>query len=224
MMHGRIATNELAMKILPLTVLLGFVLLGAPSSVRSIEFEGAGVVLGGSYMEETYEDPLDYYLSSRGAAIPGLVAGLYSRVYLGARFAIGLEAMYVRKGFSREALHVVPLSGTDSRFDDGTNVYSAHYLSLPVNIRFQFGTGAARPVLFAGIGTEVLLGRGDSGYFDEFDPVDFSAQFGMGFMLKRFELNVRYVRDITGSPVTEFYSGSVINSGIIAVVTYAIVE
>jgi hypothetical protein len=197
-------------------------LVAAPSSTQSIELKAVGAVLGGSWMSQEYEFTPDYEFSSPADnGIPGFVVGAFSSVALGHQFSAYLEALYIRKGFESTFL------ATDENgllLGEQTEVYAADYLSVPVTVRFEVESNAIKPYCYAGLGAEILLSGGDSGYFDSFNSVTLSGHFGVGLAWQRFGVDLRYLRDLTSAADPAYSLESVTNDGFVAAVTFAIWE
>lgn len=202
--------------------ILGVVSILMASSAEAIELKGIGVVLGGSWMNQDYEYSPGYeFLDLSDGGIPGLVVGAYSSLAIAHQLSASVEAMYIRKGFEST---FIDTDTQGNRLGERTEVYSAHYLSVPLTLRFGVNANPVTASFFAGLGTEILLDRGDSTLFDSFDTLALSGHFGVGLAWRRLGLDVRYVRDFTNSVDPAYSLESVRNDGIVATLTYAIWE
>jgi hypothetical protein len=198
------------------------ILVVLPLSAQAIELKAAGVMLGGSWIDQKWEYVPGYDLPNPADdGIPGPVVGAFSSIALGHHFSASLEAMYIQKGFENTSFATdeagLPLGWQ-------TKVYYAHYLSVPVTIRFELGSNTVTPYCFAGIGAEILLSDGDYGFFDSFNSVNLGGHLGIGLAWRRFGLDIRYLRDLTDATDPVYALESVTNDGVVAALTYAIWE
>ncbi len=190
----------------------------AVESSGALELKSTGVMVGGSWMNQTYKYTTDEFHNPADNGIPGFVAGVFSSVELGHQFAASLEAFYVRKGFE------ATFFATDQSdpLGERTETFAADYLSLPVAVRFGVDSHTLKPYCFAGLGAEIRLNSGDSELFHSFNSTTLSGHFGIGLEWRRFGLNVRYLRDLRNASDPNLLLKSVKNDGVVTLITFAI--
>ena len=200
--------------------LICLILVLTPCSTKAMGLKGAGVLLGGSWMNQEYEYTDDWeFPSPADEGIPGFVFGAFSTIDLTHHLSASIEALYVRKGFEWT---YIATDENGQLLGERTDVFAAPYLSIPVTLRFELESKRVNPYCCAGIGVETRLSDGDFGYFDSFNSVNLSGQFGLGVTWQRFGFDVRYVRDLTSAADGTDYLKSVTNDGVLAALTFAI--
>ncbi len=199
--------------------IFGFMLLVMPSLTRALELN-VGATIGGSWMNQEYEFTEDFpYSSFADDGIPGFVVGAFLSVRLHRQFSVVVETLYIRKGY--ESTFVATLSN-GGLLGEQTEVYAAHYLSVPVTLRFELESKPVTPYFFGGVGTEILVSGGDTHTFDWFNSLALSGQLGMGLTWRRFGFDIRYLRDLTNNVDPTVWVDSVTNDGVVAMLTFAV--
>ena len=155
--------------------------------------------------DSDFQNPAD-------GGLPGPILGAFLSIGLVDKFPGAVDAFYIRKGYEST---FVATDEFGERIGERTETVDAHYLSVPLGVRFEFQSYTVMPYLFAGIGTEIFLSRGDSGLFDDFNKVTLSGHFGIGLEWPRFGMNIRYLRDLASAADPSGSLDSVINDGVV---------
>jgi hypothetical protein len=195
------------------------ILLATGPSTEALELKGVGATIGGSWMGQKHEFTEVYeFPSPADDDIAGVVLGAFLSAAMEHQFSACLKLCTFERDSSR------PLATDEIGMPVGerTEVYAAHYLSVPVTLRFELEANAVGPYYFAGAGAEILISRGDSGFFDSFNTVTLSGHVGIGVVWRRIGLDIRYLRDLRDAADPSGPLESVTNDGFLAALTYAI--
>jgi len=201
-------------------VLFATVLITVPA--QALGPRAVRLMLGGGWMKQSYEwEDMELFDPDRKFWMTGGVS-LEVELFGDSPLDLELGAMYVQKGMQVE---VNKYNDVGTYIGKVTVDPNARYLSIPVLLRYAFGTGAISPYIVAGPTLEIMLSQ-DAGadfdeVFDEMDTANLGVQLGVGVELGNIGASLRYIRDLNTpfNKIEDATLESVVNDGILALVT-----